>query len=197
MAIEAGGILTALLTTGKMARDWLIRPKLEIALRPPPSGQTIASEQAVKFRHMEVSNPRRQRATAHNVRVYLIGVKNTTLNRVMVEGEPIRMWWAYERNDVGSGASRTIGAPERCDLVSFRKPERCVRVEVIAVAWNFNPLLPAGHEYRFTFMARSDEVDSASFSVDVKWDGEWSDDEGTFYQRHAVVRMSPGQLARR
>jgi hypothetical protein len=79
--------------------------------------------------------------------------------------------------------------------LSIVKDARIVRIQAVEKSWNFNFELEAAKQYRLTLIARSDEVDSQPFVVDVCWDGQWLDDETQFSPHLKVKEVVTASLA--
>jgi hypothetical protein len=79
--------------------------------------------------------------------------------------------------------------------LSIVKDAGIVRIQTVEKSWNFNFELEATKQYRLTFIARGDEVDSQPLVVDVCWDGQWLDGETQFSPHLKVTEVVPASLA--
>jgi predicted nucleotide-binding protein len=164
--------------------------ELVLRVKEPERGKTKPDPGARIYRHLEVSNTRRE-FPAHNVRVYLRRVA------VMERGEQcelhrsdIPLYYQWEINDIDNKRppkERTIGAPIAWDLCSIGKGAKTVHVQVRDEPWNWTPELEPNKTYVLTFEVTSNEVSSPEVRIRICWDGEWDDDPRICAEKHLKV----------
>lgn len=151
-----------------------------------PGGPTFRS----RWYHLRVWNNNRSASIAHGARVLLSEIwekRDGRLERIWEEEVPMK-WTHHE------GAERTIGAPADADLCWLMQGESVVRLATRATPFSMPTEIPPRAARVLVFCVRAHEIDSDRFSVEVSWDGLFSESEAEMAQ-HLIVRPTSDPLS--
>ena len=199
VGIAAGTILAVLVALfGEQLKAKFLPPKLRINLRDQRGEKTILARSSpsgtvehlddVRYFHVRISNQRRT-SPAHGVQVYLTTIQEPKLNgyfQTVWVGEVPLQWRDQQVNTI----TQTIGADKDCDFCMVRKEERTLYLLPLVVPNNLNARRKGACSFVASLQARSNEADSETVHIEVKWDGRWEDNDIEM-QQHLVVRCFP------
>jgi len=154
-------------------------PKLRLKLHDPEGESILVRESSGKmvparYYHLKVTNERRS-VSARNVRVMLTQIIKPTLNGTFPQQRlsgPLQLKWQHPEFHV---LFSTIGPDDICDLGHVIQDRSFVLLPYI-VPNNFEGFLKAGERMRIEVIAVADNAESAPLSLEISWNGKWSDD---------------------
>ncbi len=189
--VGIGTILVAILA---IWGDWIRyrlggAPKLTLTLRDP-HGDLVRINQGdstrrARYYHLLVANDRKW-TLAHNVRVviveYLRPIADGTLVSQPLSG-PLQLMWQFALVNPNP-MYRTVGQDAICDLGYIVEGEDFKLATYYAPS-NFEGSLSKDQRMRLIVQAIADNAVSNTLSIDVAWNGRWS--EGTLEMASNLV----------
>ena len=182
--------LAVLAIWGETLRARLLGPKLSIRLLDSQGERTsvrdVTNERTpARWYHLQVTN-RRRTAHAKNVRVVLTKVSRPSadgvVRRTSLSG-PIQLTWQHNHS---IPQFPTVGPTLNADL-GYIRSDGTFRLTPLFAPNNLNIAVAAGERIVVEALAISDETESKPVSVEIAWDGVWSEDAAEM-QRHLVVK---------
>lgn len=172
---------------GECIRQWWTKPKLKISLADPQGSFTTRGDgKKARYYGLDVINER-QSSPAKNVRVLLTEIIKQGPDgnwRPIVFSGPVLVTWKWPKI---TPAYTTIG-PDEMSTFGF-VVEGATRFE-LQLYWcpnNLDPTFPPNEPIRMRFKAVSDSAESNILTVQVAWDGVWSEGSNEM-QQHLIVR---------
>ncbi len=182
-------ILVAILAIwGEYVRSRFAGPRLSLTLHDP-EGEAIArsSGEMTRYYHLKVSN-RRRWAPARNVRVVLTSIikpaADGTLPARRLSG-PLQLTWQFPQIHP---QYPTIGPDDICDLGCLVRGKG-FELTPYVIPNNFEGHLDQPGRMLVEVQAVADNAESKSLTIEVAWDGKWSDDTAEM-RRHLVVKAA-------
>lgn len=189
--IEIASVLATLLlgyiaVWGDALKAKWVGPRLRIQLQNY-DGHPISFSNGSPSRwyHITVTNSRRT-SPAHNVRVVLLDVVRPAADGSFpapLVHSRVPMKWQHGHS---APASMTVGPPTNADI-GFVSPSGFV-LNPEFVPNDIDPALGPGGRYRVRFIAVSDETESNTLSLEIAWNGQWSDDTNTM-RRNLTIQV--------
>jgi len=185
--VAGGTILLAIVAVfGGWLKQKILRPKLILSL-VNPAGEHSLSSKGVKLRyyHLSVRNNRRH-CPAHNVRVLLKGFSRPDADGHFRKSDftgAVQLMWQFAQT---VPQFPTIGPEMVCDLGYIPSEDR-FRLATIIYPIKLDPSVKPNEKVRLTLQAVSDEKESKPLSLEISWDGLWSEDTEQM-RRHLVIK---------
>jgi hypothetical protein len=172
-------------------RNFRKPPELSLRLardegEPNQIAYSDGSFEDARYYHMRVSNARRRWSTATDVRVFL-----TRMDEQGPDGT-FQLAWVGDiplswRNQQTSPLTQTVGADTDCDLF-FLGDRRRLRIETLFTPNSMRAERNDSCRVALFLQARSTQVDSPMYRVEISWDGTWEPGE-TEIQRHLRIAI--------
>jgi len=144
-----------------------------------------------RYYHLKVSN-RHRWAPANNVRVLLTRLEKPAadggLTNQALSG-PLRLMWRFPE---AHPQYPVVGPDHICDLGRLRQEGEFL-LSTYVTPNNFAGSVKANQRMRVEIKAVADNAESEPLTVDIAWDGEWSDDTPTM-ATHLVVKANARSL---
>jgi len=172
---------------GERIRQRWNRPKLTLSLLSP-LGELNETAQGVQGRYygLVVRNERAS-VPAENTRVHLTDVQTAPDGtwRSVAFTKPVQVSWRWPKI---TPPYIKVGPDEVASFLFLMKPDGFLQLQLLWCPNNLDPRIPPQKPTRLVFLAVSDTARSNELTIEVAWDGEWSE-ETSEMGRHLVVRV--------
>ncbi len=172
---------------GERLRQLWTKPKLKISLADPQgSFTTRADKKKARYYSLDVRNDRRS-SPAKNVRVLLTEIIKQGPDgnwRPIVFSGPVHVTWKWPNI---TPAYTTIGPDEMATFGFVVEDAKWFALQLYWCPNNLEPAFPPNEPIRLKFKAVSDSEESNTLTVQVAWDGMWSEGSKEM-QQHLIVK---------
>src|SRR5258706_4339912 len=148
---------------------------------------TFSDGMPSRYYHLRVSNKKRW-SQATNVRIVITGMKRPAADGIFVNqplSGPLQLVWRFN----ALHPLYSIVVPDEiCDLGYLKRDDKFLLTPFV-VPTNFNQFIGPNEKVRVEVKALADNAESKPLSIDMSWDGIWSDDTIDM-SKHLVIKRS-------
>jgi len=178
-------LLGAIAIWGDSIKEKLLGPKLQLSLFDPEGDRiNLRDGTNARYYHLRVTNTHRL-AQAHNVRVVVTKIVGPSADGSIPDetlSGPVQLTWQHGHS---MPQYPTVGPSINCDLGCLLK-DKGFSLSLLFVPNNVNPQVPSNQKMQIEAIAVSDETESNPITVEIIWDGVWTEDAKEM-RKHMVV----------
>ena len=179
-------LLGAIAIWGDSIKVKLLGSKLQLSLFDPEGNRiNLTDGTNTRYYHLRVTNTRRL-AQAHNVRVVVTKIVRPAADGSIPEetlSGPVQLTWQHGHS---MPQYPTVGPSINCDLGCLLK-DKGFSLSLLFVPNNVNPQVLSNQKMQIEAIAVSDETESNPITVEITWDGAWTEDAKEM-RKHMVVK---------
>ena len=174
---------------GERLRQRWSKPKLKLSLLST-LGELNETAQGVQGRYYGLAlRNEKLSSPATNTRVNLLDIQVQGADakwRSLPFTKPVQVSWRWPQR---TPPLITVGAEEVASFLFLMRPDAFLQLQLPWCPNNLDRRIPPDQPTRLVFQAVSDTAVSNVLTVDVKWDGEWSEEASQMAQ-HLVVQIA-------
>ncbi|MCF8146251.1 MAG: hypothetical protein K9N21_20275 [Deltaproteobacteria bacterium] len=173
---------------GEKIRQLWSSPKLQVRLFEPSVTPNNAGVKGWYYL-LQVSNQSRSNPAA-NVRVLLSKIERKAPDGFWVEepfSGPVQVMWRWPQF---MAQYQTIGPPQIATFACVHQNEKEISLRSYWFPNNMRRSILPGEAVRLSFVAASDVSESDVRSVDISWDGKWTEDREEMKKNLRIVECA-------
>jgi hypothetical protein len=171
-----GGFFTALFADP--IRQWLFRPKLELAFANADHFVAHTAEAGGhQARYIRVRVTNRGPWLARSCRAYLVNIERRGLGGAWEATEyceSLQLAWSGRGDGAHSALDLPIGVPHFVDVVSTRQISTSFLPSTPLILIRYQTLLASSGTFRFTVLISGENVRPTSLKLIFTWSGVWN-----------------------
>ncbi len=184
--VAATLLLGVIAIWGDFIKAKLLGPRLRLSLFDSEGERiNLADGTNARYYHLRVTNARRS-AQAKNVRVVVTKIVRPAADGSIPEetlSGPVQLIWQHGHS---IPQYPTVGPSLNCDLGYLLK-DKGFNLTLLFVPNNVDSKVIANQKIRVQAIAVSDETESNPLTVEITWDGTWTEDAKEM-RKHMVVK---------